>query len=90
MNEAAASKADLLAAMAMQENGGKEARAAWGELFERHHDYIYVVVSRAYGSFPGEDETIALSGLRVFMPVPCQSPPGDIIVPLEPSARRTS
>ncbi|MFN0008771.1 MAG: RNA polymerase sigma factor [Planctomycetota bacterium] len=60
MNTATASEAELLAAMATQEDDGKEARAAWGELFERHRKYLYAVVSRAYGSFLGEDGTVDL------------------------------
>lgn len=58
MNQAATSEAELLAVMAAQEDGGKEARAAWGELFERHRKYLFVVVWRTYGSFLGEDGTI--------------------------------
>jgi DNA-directed RNA polymerase specialized sigma24 family protein len=60
VKQAVATEAELLAVMAMQENGGQEARAAWGELFERHRRYLYVVISRAYGSFLGEDGTVDL------------------------------
>jgi DNA-directed RNA polymerase specialized sigma24 family protein len=60
VNQAAASEAELLAVMVRQENGGQEARAAWGELFNRHRKYVYAVASRSYGSFLGEEGTVDL------------------------------
>lgn len=53
-------EADLLGTMAMQVTALEQARAAWGELFTRHRRYLYVVVSRSYGSFLGEDGVVDL------------------------------
>lgn len=60
MNLTESSEADLLGVMALQEIRGEEARGAWGELFARHRRYLFVVVSRSYGSFLGEDGTVDL------------------------------
>lgn len=60
MTLAVTSEAELLALMSMQGRDPERARAAWGELFERHRRYLYAVVSRSYGSFLGEDGTVDL------------------------------
>jgi DNA-directed RNA polymerase specialized sigma24 family protein len=60
MNLTETDEAELLALMATQEATGEQARAAWGELYVRHRRYVYVVVSRAYGSFLGEHGTVDL------------------------------
>ncbi len=51
-------EAELLALMASQRERPGEAKDAWGELYERHRRYLYVVVSRAHGSFLGEDGVV--------------------------------
>jgi len=53
-------EADLLGTMARQATAREEALAAWGELFTRHRRYLFVVVSRAYGSFLGEEGVVDL------------------------------
>ena len=60
MDVTSADEAELLAAMTVRAANVGEARDAWGELFERHRRYVFVVVSRAYGSFLGEDGTVDL------------------------------
>src|SRR5437762_3591929 len=60
IGRALASEAELLGLMASQGDGGELARAAWGELYVRHRRYLYVVLSRSYGSFLGEDGTVDL------------------------------
>ena len=60
MNLITIDEAELLSMMAVQKHAGEQARAAWGELYVRHRRYLYVVVSRAYGSFLGENGTIDL------------------------------
>jgi RNA polymerase sigma factor (sigma-70 family) len=60
MNLTETNEADLLGVMAKQDTDGEEARAAWGELYDRHRRYVYVVASRSYGSFLGEDGTVDL------------------------------
>lgn len=60
MNLATHCEAQLLGAMAMQAHAADKARAAWGELFVRHRNYLFVVASRAYGSFLGEDGVVDL------------------------------
>lgn len=60
MNLTESSEAELLGVMALQGTRGEDARGAWGELFARHRRYLFVVVSRSYGSFLGEDGTVDL------------------------------
>lgn len=55
-----ASEAELLRRMALRGGDSEQARAAWEELYVRHRRYLYLVVSRAYGSFLGEDGTVDL------------------------------
>lgn len=57
---APASEADLLCDMAGQAARPAQARAAWEQLYLRHHRYVFVVTHRAYGSFLGEDGTADL------------------------------
>lgn len=60
MNLTTLDEAELLGTMAMQAHAADAARAAWGELFVRHRNYLFVVASRAYGSFLGEDGVVDL------------------------------
>lgn len=60
MNQTTASEAELLAVMAAQGIQHEAARAAWEELYVRHRRYVYVVASRAYRGFLGEDGLIDL------------------------------
>lgn len=60
MNMTTATEADLLGLMTSQQSGAEQARSAWEELFVRHRRYVYVVLSRSYGSFLGEDGTVDL------------------------------
>jgi DNA-directed RNA polymerase specialized sigma24 family protein len=41
--------------MVLQAGDREQARAAWEELYVRHHRYLYAVAFRAYGSFLGSD-----------------------------------
>jgi len=60
MDLTAIDEAELLARMALQAHAREDARAAWAELYERHRRYVFVVASRSYGSFLGEDGTVDL------------------------------
>lgn len=60
MNLTTLDEAELLGAMAMQSQALERARAAWGELYTRHRRYVYAIVSRAYGSFLGDDGVVDL------------------------------
>lgn len=78
---ATTSEADLLAIMSARSQDQVQARAAWGELFERHRRYLYAVVSRSYGTFLGEDGTVDLVSdtfLRAFEWAGRQPSPDDV------------
>ena len=47
---AEASEAELLALMAGRDDSPSTARAAWGELYERHAGYLFVIMARALGN----------------------------------------
>ena len=51
--------ADLLGYMAMQADEPEYARAAWGEFYRRHREYLFGLTSRCYGSQLGGDEGAA-------------------------------
>ena len=60
MDVAALNEAELLGLMTDQAKAAAHARDAWAELYARHRRYLFVVISRAYGSFLGEDGTVDL------------------------------
>ena len=56
----------LLGYMAMQRDDPEIARAAWHELYTRHHRYLLAVIGRTYSRDLGGDEEVVAVAIEAF------------------------